>query len=87
MAEFEEKCKKNVVLLSRGICQLVRCKDQIRYSSRKDMNCRKMIKYVTKSFSERVEIKDNLNDKEFMISDVLPCLPDLSLHFYKRYKQ
>ena len=37
----EEKCKRNVVLLSQGICELDKCRDQIRYSSRKDMNCRK----------------------------------------------
>ena len=42
----------------------------------------KMIKYVRKSPCERVEIKENLNDKEFMISDVLPSLPDISLHLY-----
>ena len=42
----------------------------------------KMIKYVRKSPCERIQIKENLNDKEFMISDVLPSLPDISLHLY-----
>ena len=54
---YQKIAKKNVALLSRGICKLDRHKDQICYSSRKDMNCKKMIKYVRKSPCERVEIK------------------------------
>ena len=31
--------QKNVVLMSQGICELNECKDQIHYSSRKDVRC------------------------------------------------